>query len=58
MPTKLRFEVQGKSPLVFLAFYNDDFEKNLAKENPEANIVSIACDRGDRYLSTGLFPSE
>ena len=30
----------------------------LAKENPEANIVSIACDRGDRYLSTGLFPSE
>jgi len=31
---------------------------NLAKENPEANIVSIACDRGDRYLSTGLFPSE
>ena len=30
----------------------------LAKENPEACIVSIACDRGDRYLSTGLFPSE
>ena len=30
----------------------------LAKENPEANIVSIACDRGDRYLSTGLFPSK
>ena len=30
----------------------------LAKENPQANIVSIACDRGDRYLSTGLFPSE
>ena len=30
----------------------------LAKENPEANIVSIACDRGDRCLSTGLFPSE
>ena len=30
----------------------------LAKENPEANIVSIACDRGDRYLSTGLFSSE
>ena len=30
----------------------------LAKENPDANIVSIACDRGDRYLSTGLFSSE
>ena len=29
----------------------------LAKDNPRATIVSIACDRGDRYLSTGLFPS-
>src|SRR5210317_832861 len=29
----------------------------LAKKNPDAIIVSIACDRGDRYLSTGLFPS-
>jgi len=29
----------------------------LAKDNPGATIVSIACDRGDRYLSTGLFPS-
>lgn len=35
MPTKLRFEVQGKSPLVYLTFYNDDFEKNLAKENAD-----------------------
>ena len=35
MPTKLRFEVQGKSPLVYLTFYNDDFEKNLAKVNPD-----------------------
>jgi len=35
MPTKLRFEVQGKSPLVYLTFYNDDFEKNLAKINSE-----------------------
>lgn len=30
---------------------------NIAKNNPDALIVSIACDRGDRYLSTGLFPS-
>ena len=27
----------------------------LAQENPEAFIVCIICDRGDRYLSTGLF---
>jgi len=35
MPTKLRFEVQGESPLVYLTFYNDDFEKNLAKVNAD-----------------------
>ena len=35
MPTKLRFEVQGKSPLVYLTFYNDDFEKKLAKVNAD-----------------------
>ena len=29
----------------------------LAKKNPKAVIVSIACDRGDRYLSTGIFPA-
>jgi len=28
----------------------------IAKKNPNAVIVSIACDRGDRYLSTGIFP--
>lgn len=27
----------------------------VAQENPEAVIVTIICDRGDRYLSTGLF---
>ena len=27
----------------------------LAEENPDAVIVCIICDRGDRYLSTGLF---
>lgn len=27
----------------------------IAQENPNAVIVSIICDRGDRYLSTGLF---
>ncbi len=30
---------------------------SIAKKNPDAVIVSIACDRGDRYLSTGLFPA-
>ena len=27
MTTKLRFEVQGKSPLVYITFYNDDFDR-------------------------------
>jgi cysteine synthase B len=29
----------------------------LSKEVENAVIVSIVCDRGDRYLSTGVFPS-
>jgi len=29
----------------------------LAKEVEDAVIVSIVCDRGDRYLSTGIFPA-
>lgn len=29
----------------------------LAREIENATIVTIICDRGDRYLSTGLFPS-
>lgn len=29
----------------------------LAKELSDAIIVSIICDRGDRYLSTGVFPA-
>jgi len=28
----------------------------LAAELEDAVIVVIACDRGDRYLSTGVFP--
>ncbi len=28
----------------------------LAQEVEDALIVAIACDRGDRYLSTGVFP--
>jgi cysteine synthase B len=30
----------------------------LSKQVENAVIVSIICDRGDRYLSTGVFPSE
>jgi cysteine synthase B len=30
----------------------------LSQEVENAVIVSIICDRGDRYLSTGVFPSE
>jgi cysteine synthase B len=29
----------------------------LARELENATIVSIVCDRGDRYLSTGVFPA-
>ena len=29
----------------------------IAKENENAVIVQIVCDRGDRYLSTGVFPA-
>ena len=28
----------------------------IARELKKATIVSIVCDRGDRYLSTGVFP--
>jgi len=30
----------------------------LARDLDNALIVAIICDRGDRYLSTGVFPSE
>jgi len=29
----------------------------IAAEVENAVIVSIVCDRGDRYLSTGVFPA-
>ena len=28
----------------------------IARTNPNSTVVSIVCDRGDRYLSTGVFP--
>jgi cysteine synthase B len=28
----------------------------ISRELENATIVSIVCDRGDRYLSTGVFP--
>ena len=30
----------------------------VALENPGAVVVAIICDRGDRYLSTGVFGEE
>ena len=30
----------------------------VAKANPGAVVVAIICDRGDRYLSTGVFGEE
>jgi cysteine synthase B len=29
----------------------------LSKHLENAMIVSIVCDRGERYLSTGIFPA-
>ena len=29
----------------------------IAKETENAVVVQIVCDRGDRYLSTGVFPA-
>jgi cysteine synthase B len=29
----------------------------LAKKLENATIVFVVCDRGDRYLSTGVFPA-
>jgi cysteine synthase B len=29
----------------------------LARTQRDATIVFIVCDRGDRYLSTGVFPA-
>ena len=57
MTTKLRFEVQGKSPLVFLTFYNDDFEKNLAKENPE-EFSDIYMDFLQENAVNSLIPGQ
>ena len=28
----------------------------IAREVANATIVFVVCDRGDRYLSTGVFP--
>ncbi len=28
---------------------------DIARNNPNATVVSIVCDRGDRYLSSGIF---
>ena len=30
----------------------------IAREHPKSVVVTIACDRGDRYLSTGLFNAD
>jgi cysteine synthase B len=31
--------------------------REIAKRESQATIVFIVCDRGDRYLSTGVFPA-
>ena len=32
--------------------------RRIAEQNPGAVVVAIVCDRGDRYLSTGVFGEE
>ena len=29
----------------------------ISREVKDATIVFVVCDRGDRYLSTGVFPA-
>jgi cysteine synthase B len=31
--------------------------QEIAKREKDATIVFVVCDRGDRYLSTGVFPA-
>jgi cysteine synthase B len=31
--------------------------QEIAKRESNATIVFVVCDRGDRYLSTGVFPA-
>jgi cysteine synthase B len=31
--------------------------QQVAKQAHNATIVFVVCDRGDRYLSTGVFPA-
>ncbi len=42
---ELWFEIPGRRAFV-----------NITREVERAVIVTIVCDRGDRYLSTGVFP--
>jgi cysteine synthase B len=31
--------------------------QEIARREQDATVVFIVCDRGDRYLSTGVFPA-
>ena len=31
--------------------------QQISKHEENATIVFVVCDRGDRYLSTGVFPA-
>ena len=31
--------------------------QQIAQREHDAHIVFVVCDRGDRYLSTGVFPA-
>jgi cysteine synthase B len=34
-----------------------DVALRIARQVDDATIVFVVCDRGERYLSTGLFPA-
>ena len=40
-----------------LAFNENRTADIVARELERGCVVFIACDRGDRYLSTGVFPA-
>ena len=38
------------------AYVKSEAALRIAREVENATIVFVVCDRGDRYLSTGVFP--
>ena len=62
-PGELRYSTAGQGSAIHLAgaLFGEVTKTNLVqlpyKGSPPAVIAVIICDRGDRYLSTGVFPA-